>query len=51
MKRTGTSYLDTAIEFNMNNPSLIANWNRILLKEGIEGLKEKAKGRPPMSKN
>lgn len=51
MKRTGTSYLDTAIEFNMNNPSLIANWNRIFLKEGIEGLKEKAKGRPPMSKN
>lgn len=51
MKQTGASYLDTAIQFNMNNPSLIANWNRIFLKEGIEGLKEKVKGRPPMSKN
>ena len=35
----------------MNNPTLIANWNSKFLKEGIEGLKEKVKGRPPMSKN
>ena len=51
MKQTGASYQDTAIEFNMNNPSLIANWNSKFLEEGIEGLKEKVKGRPPMSKN
>lgn len=50
MKQTGASYQETAIQFNMHNPSLIANWNRIFLKEGIEGLQEKAKGRPSMSK-
>jgi transposase len=27
MKQTGASYQDTAIQFNMNNPTLIANWN------------------------
>lgn len=27
MKQTGASYQDTAIEFNMNNIALIANWN------------------------
>jgi len=51
MKQTGASYQDTAIEFNMNNPALIANWNSKFLKEGIEGLQEKLKGRPPMSNN
>ena len=50
MKQTGASYQDTAIEFNMNNPSLIASWNGQFLKEGIEGLQEKVKGRPSMSK-
>ncbi|MGN0496891.1 MAG: helix-turn-helix domain-containing protein [Lachnospiraceae bacterium] len=50
MKQTGASYQDTAIEFNMNNPTLIANWYRKFLKEGIEGLLGKTKGRPPMSK-
>ena len=44
MKQTGASYQDTAIEFNMNNPTLIANWNHIFLKEGIEGLQEKQRG-------
>jgi transposase len=51
MKQTGASYQNTAIQFNMNNPSVIANWYRTFLKEGVEGLKEKVKGRPPMSKN
>ena len=50
MKQTGASYQDTAIEFNMNNPALIASWNRHFLNEGIEGLQEKVKGRSPMSK-
>ena len=49
-KQTGASYQDTAIEFKMNNPSLIANWQRIFLEEGVEGLKPKQKGRPSMSK-
>jgi len=49
MKQTGASYQDTAIRFNMNEPSLIATWNSKFLKEGVEGLKH-AKGRPSMSK-
>ena len=50
MKQTGASYQETAIRFKLNNPSLIASWNRKFLKEGIEGLKEKTKGRPSMPK-
>ncbi|MBM7646071.1 transposase [Scopulibacillus daqui] len=49
MKQTGASYQETAIEFQMNEPSLIAKWNITFIKEGIEGLKEKTKGRPSMS--
>jgi len=49
MKQTGASYQDTAIQFNMNHPSLIASWNSKFLKEGVEGLKH-TKGRPTMSK-
>ena len=50
MKQTGASYQETAIQFKLNNPSLIANWNSIFRKQGIEGLQEKTKGRPSMSK-
>lgn len=50
MKKTGASYQDTAIQFKMNNPSLIANWNSIFQKQGIEDLLEKVKGRPSMAK-
>lgn len=50
MKQTGASYQDTAIQFKMNNPSLITTWNHRFLKKGIAGLEERAKGRPPMSK-
>ena len=49
MKQTGASYQDTAIQFNMNNPNLIAEWKSKLLKSGLEGL-ERMKGRPSMSK-
>lgn len=49
MKQTGASYQDTAIRFNMNQPSLIATWNSKFLKEGVEGLTH-AKGRSSMSK-
>lgn len=51
MKQTGTSYSDTAITFGMNNPSLIANWNKIFQENGIEGLKPQPKGCPSMTKN
>lgn len=50
MKQTGASYRDTAIQFKINSPSLIARWNGILLKDGIDGLKDKTKGRPSMKK-
>src|SRR5690625_137789 len=49
-KQTGASYVDTASAFKMNNPSMIANWQRKFLEEGVEGLLEKPKGRPSMSK-
>ena len=51
MKKTGASFQDTAIEFNMNNPSLIGDWYRKFSDEGVEGLTKKVKGRPPMPKN
>ncbi|WP_175615618.1 helix-turn-helix domain-containing protein [Piscibacillus halophilus] len=49
IRQTGASYNEAAIEFQMNNPSLITTWMKTFLNEGIEGLKEKPKGRPPMS--
>ncbi|GAB3064334.1 helix-turn-helix domain-containing protein [Salinicoccus sesuvii] len=49
IKRTGASYQDTAITFNMNTPSLIANWYKTFQREGLAGLKSKPKGRAPMS--
>ena len=50
MKQTGASYQDTAIQFKMNNPSLITTWNHRFLKKGVAGLEERAKGRLLMSK-
>lgn len=50
MKQTGASHQDTAIEFDLNNRSLIANWKRKFSEEGMEGLEDKSKGRPLMSK-
>lgn len=50
MKRTGASHQDTAIHFNLNDPTLVASWYHRFLKEGIEGLQRKSKGRPSMSK-
>lgn len=44
MKQTGASYQDTAIRFNMNQPSLIATWKSKFLKEGVEGLKHGREG-------
>ncbi|RLQ93025.1 helix-turn-helix domain-containing protein [Planomicrobium sp. Y74] len=50
MKQTGASYQDTAIQFKMNEPSIIARWNLEFLAEGVRGLEKRAKGRPSMSK-
>jgi len=49
-KRTGASYQETALKFNMTQPGLISKWNAIYVKEGLEGLKGSMKGCPPMSK-
>lgn len=50
LKRTGASYQDTAIHFNLNDATLVASWYHRFLKEGIEGLQKNSKGRPSMSK-
>ena len=50
MLETGASYRETAVQFNLNNHSLITRWMKEFRAEGIEGLKEKTKGRPSMSK-
>jgi len=50
MLNTGASYLDTAVHFNLNNPSLITRWMKELHEQGVEGLIPKPKGRPSMSK-
>lgn len=50
LKRTGASYQDTAIHFNLNDATLVASWYHRFLKEGIECLQKNSKGRPSMSK-
>ena len=47
---TGASYLETAVQYNLNNPSLIARWMKVFHEQGVEGLNPKPKGRPSMSK-
>lgn len=49
MINTGASYLETAVQFNLNNPSLIIRWMKSFCEQGVEGLKLKSKGRPSMS--
>ncbi|RDW17659.1 hypothetical protein CWR48_13090, partial [Oceanobacillus arenosus] len=50
MLETGASHVETAIQFNLNNSSLISRWLIAFREQGIEGLKPKSKGRPSMSK-
>ena len=42
------SYNETAELFNLDNPALIAIWQKRYLDEGILGLQPKPKGRPSM---
>jgi transposase len=49
MLNTGASYLDTAVHFNLNNPSLIVRWKKEFNEQGVEGLNPKLKERPSMS--
>lgn len=50
MGQTGSSYLETAIQFRVADPSLIAQWKRDFSIGGREGLEPKPKGRPPLTK-
>lgn len=50
MKQTGASYQETAIAFQINEPALVGYWQRTFLREGIEGLQKRTKGRSSMSK-
>ncbi len=50
MLNTGASYLETAVHFNLNNPSLIVRWMKEFHEQGVEGLNPKLKGLPSMSK-
>ena len=42
------SFKEVAEHFNLDNPSLIASWQKRYLDEGISGLQPKPKGRPSM---
>ena len=48
MKRTGSSVMETALQFGLTTPSMITSWNKTLLEDGAEAL-ERRKGRLPMS--
>jgi len=41
MLNTGASYLDTAVQYNLNNPSLITRWMKEFHEQGVEGLNPK----------
>lgn len=45
------SYHDLAVEFNINNPSLITRWKLDFEKDGIMALQPKKKGRPSSMSN
>lgn len=48
MDRTGFSEVETALQFGLTNPPMIASWKKAYLEGGAEAL-DKSKGRPPMS--
>jgi transposase len=48
MKKTGSSLVDTALQFGLTNPPMIITWKKNFLEGGIEAL-ERPKGRQPMS--
>jgi transposase len=48
MKRTGSSETETALQFGLTNPPMIASWKKTFSEGGFEAL-DRPKGRPPMS--
>ncbi|TSB44600.1 helix-turn-helix domain-containing protein [Alkalicoccobacillus porphyridii] len=51
IKLTGASHQEAASHFGLNNASLITSWSLSRENLGMEGLKQKPKGRPSMSKH
>ena len=45
------SYQQLALELGLTNPSMIVNWRRKYLEEGVEGLLPHKRGRPVTKKN
>jgi transposase len=50
IQQTGASLHETAVEFGLSDPSLIAGWTSSFEKKGIEGLTSKSKEGSSMSK-
>lgn len=48
MESTGSSFMETALNFGLTNPPMIASWKKAFLEGGAEAL-DRPKGRPPMS--
>src|SRR6478609_5817222 len=48
MKRTGSSVIETALQFGLTNPPMITSWKKAFLEGGAEAL-SKPRGRPSMS--
>jgi len=48
MERTGSSEMETALQFGLTNPPTIASWKKAYLEGGAEAL-DKPKGRAPMT--
>ena len=48
MKRTGASVNETALQFGLNNPSMISAWKKKFLEGGAEAL-DQPRGRPSMT--
>ncbi|MFV0560492.1 MAG: transposase [Enterococcus sp.] len=47
---SGDSYLDAALRYGLPSGNLLQRWHQDFLREGIDGLSPKPKGRPLMPK-
>lgn len=48
VERTGSSEMETALQFGLKHPSLIAKWKKVFREGGAEAM-DRTKGRPSMS--
>lgn len=47
---SGDSYLNVALKYGLPAGDLLQHWHQLFLREGIEGLSPKPKGKPSMTK-